>query len=458
MSILDDILGSMDRMAEGEAEDDKRKQMAEELRRRRQLAANQSSSSTSSSRSTATRRTTTASSSSSSSITASSFASSNPFDLLEIEDQEEKEGTGEDEGGDAAARKKRKRNRSKGQAGDQSLSGNVVIVKRKRKGGKEAAALASTLALIPPLKLEEGTMPPNVFIVSQIEECREMVAELTKLEVIAVDCEGVNLSREGELCLVQIGTESKVYLVDVLEHGRALFEEGGLRALLESTKVRKVLHDCRGDSDAMYHQYGVALQNVFDTQIAYAVIKRQMGQGTPLPVGLNTVLRAYATPILETKAAQEQEKERAERKKQQQASGDKSAADAPFALDLVRRIDAINSFKKEERLKMVEDPTYWKTRPLTSSMVGYASEDVMFLCLVYKQMHGFLNAHNRKIAFEYSAKYVAQVRDLESLSDRPQYDGVPKYGFSSWDSETSRSLSLSNARRERRGGRGGRGR
>jgi exonuclease 3'-5' domain-containing protein 1 len=74
-----------------------------------------------------------------------------------------------------------------------------------------------------------------------------MVAELTKLEVIAVDCEGVNLSREGELCLVQIGTESKVYLVDVLEHGRALFEEGGLRALLESTKVRKVLHDCRYD-------------------------------------------------------------------------------------------------------------------------------------------------------------------------------------------------------------------
>ena len=50
------------------------------------------------------------------------------------------------------------------------------------------------------------------------------------------------------------------------------------------------------------------------------------------------------------------------------------------------------------------------------------------------------------------------MRDLESLSDRPQYDGVPKYGFSSWDSETSRSLSLSNARRERRGGRGGRGR
>jgi len=37
-----------------------------------------------------------------------------------------------------------------------------------------------------------------------------MVEELGKLQVIAVDCEGVNLSREGELCLVQIGTNNKV--------------------------------------------------------------------------------------------------------------------------------------------------------------------------------------------------------------------------------------------------------
>jgi ribonuclease D len=43
--------------------------------------------------------------------------------------------------------------------------------------------------------------------------------------------------------------------------------------------MMRVREESRGDSDAMYHQYGVALQNVFDTQIAYAVIKRQMSQG-----------------------------------------------------------------------------------------------------------------------------------------------------------------------------------
>jgi len=276
-----------------------------------------------------------------------------------------------------------------------------------------------------------------------------MVEELGKLQVIAVDCEGVNLSREGELCLVQIGTNNKVYLVDVLEHGRSLFEEGGLRALLESNEVRKVLHDCRGDSDALYHQYGVKLQNVFDTQVAYAVIKRQIGQGTPLPVGLNTLLRIYATPILEIRASKE--KEIAERqKKRAQASGEEEPA-APG--DLVRRLDAINTFKKEERLKMTEDLNYWKNRPLTPSMIGYASEDVMFLSLVYQQMHASLDVHNRKIAMEFSSKYVGQVRDLASLSERPVFDGVPKYGFSSWDSETARSLALSKARGPRRRGR-----
>ncbi len=34
-------------------------------------------------------------------------------------------------------------------------------------------------------------------------------------------------------------------MIDVVEHGRLMFEQGGLRALLESSKVIKVLHDCR---------------------------------------------------------------------------------------------------------------------------------------------------------------------------------------------------------------------
>ena len=43
------------------------------------------------------------------------------------------------------------------------------------------------------------------------------MADIMQYDVIAVDCEGVNLSREGELCLVQVGLgEKRVYLFDIL--------------------------------------------------------------------------------------------------------------------------------------------------------------------------------------------------------------------------------------------------
>jgi len=41
--------------------------------------------------------------------------------------------------------------------------------------------------------------------------------EIQEYKVLAVDCEGVNLGREGELCLVQIGLgEQRVFLIDIL--------------------------------------------------------------------------------------------------------------------------------------------------------------------------------------------------------------------------------------------------
>ena len=55
------------------------------------------------------------------------------------------------------------------------------------------------------------------------------------------------------------------------------------------------MHDCRNDSDALQHLAGVTLRNVWDTQIAYAVVQRQQNAGqTPLPVSLNALLRKYA--------------------------------------------------------------------------------------------------------------------------------------------------------------------
>jgi exonuclease 3'-5' domain-containing protein 1 len=74
-----------------------------------------------------------------------------------------------------------------------------------------------------------------------------------------------------------VATPKKVYLFDVLKGGERLFFDRGLRYLLESNKIIKIMHDCRKDSEALYFQYDVTLRGVWDSQIAYAVLSQLKG-------------------------------------------------------------------------------------------------------------------------------------------------------------------------------------
>jgi exonuclease 3'-5' domain-containing protein 1 len=38
-----------------------------------------------------------------------------------------------------------------------------------------------------------------------------------------------------------------------------------LRGPLEDGRIKKIIHDCRMDSDALYHRLGITLTNVHDT-------------------------------------------------------------------------------------------------------------------------------------------------------------------------------------------------
>eukprot|EP00105_Crassostrea_gigas_P044599 XP_019928747.1 PREDICTED: piRNA biogenesis protein EXD1 isoform X2 [Crassostrea gigas] len=126
-----------------------------------------------------------------------------------------------------------------------------------------------------------------VEIVVETSRCRQIVSILSSESVLAVDCEGIALGVEGPMTLLQICTYSgDVYLFDVQEN-RELFSEGHLKIVLESDEILKVcnctflkygmnimvIHACSYDSAALYHQFGVTLQNVFDTQVADTVLE-----------------------------------------------------------------------------------------------------------------------------------------------------------------------------------------
>lgn len=79
-----------------------------------------------------------------------------------------------------------------------------------------------------------------VEIITRTQCCSAIVKDLNKEDFIAVDSEGINLGKDGPLTLLQVGTtKGKVYLFDVMEN-RSMFDEGGLKDLLQSNDVVKV--------------------------------------------------------------------------------------------------------------------------------------------------------------------------------------------------------------------------
>ncbi|XP_040968850.1 egalitarian protein homolog isoform X1 [Gossypium hirsutum] len=167
--------------------------------------------------------------------------------------------------------------------------------------------------------------------------------------VVGFDCEGVDLCRNGTLCIMQLAFQDAIYLVDAIEGGEVLIN--ACKPALESSYIQKVIHDCKRDSEALYFQFGIKLNNVMDTQIAYSLLEEQEGQ-TRLPDDNISFVGLLADP----------------------------------------RYCGISYQEKEEvRLLLRQDPKFWKYRPLSELMVRAAADDVRFLLYIYHMMMKKLN-------------------------------------------------------------------
>ncbi|KAG6626363.1 egalitarian protein homolog isoform X2 [Carya illinoinensis] len=167
--------------------------------------------------------------------------------------------------------------------------------------------------------------------------------------VIGFDCEGVNLCRHGTLCIMQLALPDAIYLVDAIQGGEMLMR--ACKPALESAYITKVVHDCKRDSEALYFQFGITLNNVLDTQIAYSLIEEQ--EDRP-----------------------------------------RSTADYISFVGLLAdpRYCGISYLEKEEvRVLLRQDPKFWTHRPLSDQMVRAAADDVRFLLRIYHKMMEKLN-------------------------------------------------------------------
>mmetsp|Transcript_17788 Transcript_17788/g.41039 ORF Transcript_17788/g.41039 Transcript_17788/m.41039 type:complete len:474 (+) Transcript_17788:46-1467(+) len=175
--------------------------------------------------------------------------------------------------------------------------------------------------------------------VADLRAYTEQQRSLGQDAVLAVDIEGVDLSRHGRACLLQIADlGGRVFLVDLVRIGDPeAIHRSGLAALLERRDVTKVFHDARRDCDSLFHQFGVRVYGLWDTQVADWIHRRLCGSQTDHLLGLGRLLQLK---------------------------------------DLTKDVQ---TEKEQVRQLYADDIALWARRPLPRYLIRYARRDVMFL-------------------------------------------------------------------------------
>lgn len=119
---------------------------------------------------------------------------------------------------------------------------------------------------------------PDYTYITNIDEANKALEKLEKERVVGVDIESTGLDPYFSTMLtVQIGTDKKSYVFDARQ--LKLNEIKRFKALLENSKIIKVLHNAKFDYRHIKHILGIEICNIYDTMLAEVVLNAGIGRG-----------------------------------------------------------------------------------------------------------------------------------------------------------------------------------
>jgi ribonuclease D len=192
--------------------------------------------------------------------------------------------------------------------------------------------------------------------------------EIEGSAVIAIDTEydSFRYFRE-KLCLLQIGTEQRIYLIDPLEASIDLSFLG--RTFANPDQV-KVIHAGDNDVRILNRDYGFEFNNVFDTHRAASLLGCHH-------LSLSSVIEQYLGLRLEKP-------------------------------------------KKMQRSR-------WEKRPLTEDQLNYAAEDTQHLIPLYRRLNAEIEAKSLQWQAARAFEGIAAVRWAEKKFNLRGYRGIQGY-------------------------------
>ena len=239
-----------------------------------------------------------------------------------------------------------------------------------------------------------------------ISNIKQKIAE--RIALLAVDCEGNSLSRDGALTIITVATEEKVYIFDVQKLGQATFSSG-LGEILEDESRKKLMFDCRQDSDALWHQFKVKLSGVLDVQLLEVIYRRE----NPSASTTNT-------------AQSPSKNKRGGRRNRRSQRTDEVEKIYGFGrcLELYLQDENLVKIKDKGKELLEEDDELWTKRPLTDELIQYCVVDTMAMFGLYNKMKDVNGGEQARLRVA-SDKYV----DLYRGKTQRSFDGYETNGY-----------------------------
>lgn len=192
----------------------------------------------------------------------------------------------------------------------------------------------------------------NYGMVETQKELEEVAARLMEHAPIAVDLEADSMYHYREkVCLIQVGCAAGIWVIDPLK----LTHLDPLKPLFGDDAVQKIFHGSDYDVRSLYRDFGIEINNLFDTQLASMFIGKR-----------ETSLEA-----------------------------------------VIKNRFHIQLDKKYQRKD-------WSKRPLPAEMITYAAGDVHYLIPLAEMLKNELKALGRLSWVEEECRLLSQVRPTDN--------------------------------------------
>ncbi|KAF9020187.1 hypothetical protein BDZ89DRAFT_279117 [Hymenopellis radicata] len=234
------------------------------------------------------------------------------------------------------------------------------------------------------------------------------VAALQNATHLVVDCEGIDLGRQGgRLALLSVLALPSTpysggvsYLFDVLSLDNEAL--ASIFALLSSSSYTKIMFDGRMDYAALFHEHGVELQNVLDLQLA------------------EVSCRTVSASENQRKVARYLAYQNAFR---QSTSSGVNYAKLRMLAGLGMCVRVYGASSEPDGGKADFNHSLWLRRPLPPQYLEYAAKDVV---LIDKLYHAFVRRGFVTAALSgQSQRYISLFKGGKPLPGRCSFDSHP---------------------------------